>query len=96
MRNAVPIDVFSVLDKARTNVRALPSAEIHDGELVRRAKERDRWAEEALYRRYVQPIAGLVIRLNEAHPDNRVLKIVPFQHDAVRTSREAAPRPRGR
>lgn len=36
---------------------------IADADLVARVREGDRWAEDALYRRYARPIAGLVARL---------------------------------
>lgn len=34
-----------------------------DGELVQRARRGDRWAEEALYHRYVRPVTRVVMRL---------------------------------
>jgi RNA polymerase sigma-70 factor (ECF subfamily) len=34
-----------------------------DGELVRRARRGDKWAEEALYHRYVRPVTRVVMRL---------------------------------
>jgi RNA polymerase sigma-70 factor (ECF subfamily) len=34
-----------------------------DGELVRRARRGDKWAEEALYHRYVRPVTRVVVRL---------------------------------
>ncbi len=36
---------------------------VTDGELVRRALAKDRWAEEALFRRYAAIVAGTVMRL---------------------------------
>jgi RNA polymerase sigma-70 factor, ECF subfamily len=49
---------------AGDKVRELPEASIPDDEsLVLRARSGDRWAEEALYRRHVAYIAGMVLRL---------------------------------
>jgi RNA polymerase sigma-70 factor (ECF subfamily) len=46
------------------SVRALPSGEgLSDEILVERAKGGDRWAEEMIYRRHVQLIGGLCLRL---------------------------------
>ena len=56
-------------------MRALRTAEprvtpsIADGDLVRRALDGDRWAEDALYRRHARPIAGLVTRLLGSRQD---------------------------
>jgi RNA polymerase sigma-70 factor (ECF subfamily) len=44
---------------AESDARKTPS----DGELVERARSGDRWAREALFRRYVAPLARLVTRL---------------------------------
>jgi RNA polymerase sigma-70 factor (ECF subfamily) len=46
------------------SVRMLPAGEgLSDECLVGRAKAGDRWAEEVIYRRHVESIAGLVLRL---------------------------------
>jgi RNA polymerase sigma-70 factor (ECF subfamily) len=46
------------------NVRELPlGAQLDDAMLVTRAREGDKWAEEALYHRHVKYIMGMVIRL---------------------------------
>jgi RNA polymerase sigma-70 factor, ECF subfamily len=42
-----------------------------DAELVRRACEGDRWAEEAIYRRYVQYVASVAARALHAPQDTR-------------------------
>jgi RNA polymerase sigma-70 factor (ECF subfamily) len=50
-------------------IRAVPRQGAHiepqetDGELVLRARRGDRWAEEALYRRHVQAVTRLTVRL---------------------------------
>jgi RNA polymerase sigma-70 factor (ECF subfamily) len=51
-------------------VRALPSsAAPSDRTLVERATSGDRWAEEAIYRRYVHRVGGVVARLLRHGPD---------------------------
>lgn len=46
------------------SIRALPAAGgVSDGDLVRRALQGDRWAEEAIYRRHVRYVGGIVVRL---------------------------------
>ena len=46
------------------NVTELPAVSFHDdAELVRRARDGDRWAEEALYRRHVRAVTNAVTRL---------------------------------
>lgn len=55
-----------IADRRRSggDVRALPAGEgVTDARLVERAKAGDRWAEEVIYRRYVNLIAGLAARL---------------------------------
>jgi RNA polymerase sigma-70 factor (ECF subfamily) len=70
MRATVPMDVLSMLDRPRGSVRALPAASaIDDADLVRRAQQGDRWAEEAIYRRHVNHVAGLVVRLLRSRTD---------------------------
>jgi RNA polymerase sigma-70 factor, ECF subfamily len=50
--------------RSGASVRALPAGEgLTDEILVERAKGGDRWAEEVIYRRYVQLIGGLCLRL---------------------------------
>ena len=44
-------------------VTELKSSFLDDGDLVRRAKEKDRWAEEALYRRHVPAVTAAATRL---------------------------------
>lgn len=76
MRRPVPLDVLALIKgrpadpataqpKAEAGVRALRSAAegVADGELVLRARGGDRWAEEAIYRRFVTFVAGLALRL---------------------------------
>src|SRR3974390_1709732 len=48
---------------AITPIVALPVAEPDDVELVRRARAGDAWGHEAIYRRYVQRVAGVARRL---------------------------------
>ena len=49
---------------ALATVRAHPGADGEsDEDLVRRAQGGDRWAEEAIYRRYVQLVGGIALRL---------------------------------
>jgi RNA polymerase sigma-70 factor, ECF subfamily len=48
---------------ARPSSRALPSPDRSDAELVARARTGDRWAQEAIFRRYVEPVMGLATRL---------------------------------
>jgi RNA polymerase sigma-70 factor (ECF subfamily) len=93
MRSAVPIDVFSVLDRSSSNVRALPAADaLGDAELVERAKGGDRWAEEAIYRRHVQPLAGLAIRVlrNRAEAEDVVQDTFAIALDQLGSLREGA------
>jgi RNA polymerase sigma-70 factor (ECF subfamily) len=49
--------------KSTANVVALPREELDDVELVRRACDGDRWAHEAIYRRYVQRVARVAQQL---------------------------------
>jgi len=45
------------------------STGIADADLVAAAKEGDRWASDALYRRYVGPVGGMATRLLASMPD---------------------------
>jgi RNA polymerase sigma-70 factor (ECF subfamily) len=64
MRSAISVDVLSVLAEREARIRSLPSADrTTDVDLVARAQAGDRWAEEAIYRRHVRAVAGLVLRL---------------------------------
>ncbi|MCZ7678402.1 MAG: sigma-70 family RNA polymerase sigma factor [Sandaracinaceae bacterium] len=48
---------------APVRLRRGEPASIADADLVARVRAGDRWAEDALYRRYARPVAGLVARL---------------------------------
>jgi RNA polymerase sigma-70 factor (ECF subfamily) len=68
MRQAVSVDVLALMappEGGHAGVRELRAAaeKITDEDLVKRARHGDRWAEEAIYRRYVTFIAGLALRL---------------------------------
>jgi RNA polymerase sigma-70 factor, ECF subfamily len=48
--------------RRRASIRAMPPAELTDGELVERVGKGDRAAFEELYRRYTRPVLGLALR----------------------------------
>ena len=66
---------------------ALPVAELDDVELVRRARDGDSWAHEAIYRRYVQRVARVGQRLlrDPAEVDDVVQEtfLIAFQQIAA-------------
>lgn len=69
---ALPMTLLAAIARPSTagGVRTLPAADgASDGELVRRALEGDRWAEEALYRRHVRYVGGIVVRLLRSRTD---------------------------
>ena len=67
-----------------SRVVALPAGGGDDATLVSRAVGGDRWAEEAIYRRHMRPIANLVLRLlrNRAEMDDAVQDtfVAAFEH----------------
>ena len=74
-------------------VRALRVAEaLSDADLVERAQGGDRWAEEAIYRRYVSLVAGLAMRLlhNRAEAEDVAQETFALALTEVRSLREGA------
>jgi len=57
-------------EQSGLRVRPRPAfADVADEELVGRARSGDRWAEDALYRKHVQAVAGVVTRLLRSQQD---------------------------
>lgn len=78
-------------DEPRGPVALARSQErLTDGELVRRAREGDRWAEEALFRRHAAVVAGTVMRLlgNRAEAEDVVQDTFVTALEKLETLRE--------
>lgn len=74
-------------------MRALPGADAEsDADLVTRAQNGDRWAEEAIYRRHVQFVAGLALRLvrNRAEAEDIAQDTFALALEQIRSLRSGA------
>ena len=84
---------LKLASRADDNVRDLPSdAAPDDATLVLKARQGDRWAEEALYRRHVGYIAGMVARLlgGAVEAEDVVQDTFALGLDRLRTLRDPA------